>query len=84
MLECYNVHLWKECTCVMCSLFMHIHVHKVYMESTCMEIKLYVMKVHVREYVGKLIQIIYDYRFIHIPYVYHVCVEIQRTIHNII
>ena len=29
--------------------------------------------IHVREYVGKLMQMKCDYRLIHIPYVYYVC-----------
>ena len=33
--DCYNVYLWEECT-VLCSLCMHIHVHKVYMNCRYM------------------------------------------------
>ena len=35
--DCYNVYLtvWEECT-VLCSLCMHIHVHKVYMDCRYM------------------------------------------------
>ena len=43
----------------MCSLCIYVHVHEVYIESTCMEIKLFVMNIHVCEYVGKLIEMMY-------------------------